>query len=191
LWSGLSRPLYRVIAAALDARHIAHKDVDKEFGILPTMAQAATLIWIDPKDRASAREAIAEVVAKDPGAESASEEMELESGSVNPFGFNRRGFQGTGEEETGGQETEEEADENVDGVPEDVVEDFDPDEATVEVWSGADEEMAGTFEDCLNNVGIGCVVNDESGKWRVLVLPSSEKRAREIVREITEASAPE
>ena len=153
------------------------------------MAQAATLIWIDSRDRVSAREAVAEAMARDPGAESATEEMELESGSVDLFGFNRRGFQGIGEEEIGSPEAEEEAEEN--NAPDDIVEDFDPDEATVEVWSGAAEGMARTFEDCLNNVGIGCVVGDDGGKWRVLVLPSSEKRAREIVREIMEASAPE
>jgi len=191
LWSGLSRPLYRAVASALDARHIPHTDVDKEFGILATMAQAATLIWIDPRDRTAAREALAEAVAKGPGTESATEEMQLESGSVDSFGLSRRGFAQGSTEETEDQGLEESADDYSNDSSDDIVENFDPDDATVEVWSGADAEMADTFEDCLNNVGIGCVVNEENEKWRVLVLPSSEKRAREIVREITEASAPE
>jgi hypothetical protein len=196
LWSGISRPLYRAIAAALDARRIAHTDVDKEFGILPTMVQAATLVWIDPRNRMAAHQALAEVLEKDPSATSASDEIELESVSVDPFGLNRRAFnRADGAAHEDASQTSEGVEAQDDGsdedVPDDIVEDFDTDEATIEVWSGEDEEMARTFEDCLNNVGIGCVVDEGGGKWRVLVLPSSEKRAREIVREITEASAPE
>ena len=83
---------------------------------------------------------------------------------------------------------EDEADEeNVD----DIVEDFDPDDATCEVWSGDDCQMAQIFNDCLRNVGIGCVVKSDVPKVRILVLPESEKRAREVVREIIEQTPPQ
>jgi hypothetical protein len=42
----------------------------------------------------------------------------------------------------------------------------------------------------LRENGIGSTVDDSEGKHRIRVMPSSEKRAREIIREVVEASMP-
>ena len=76
-------------------------------------------------------------------------------------------------------------------MPDDLVEDFDPEDATCEVWSGEDEQMVEIFKECLQNVGIGSVTREDGEKTRILVLPSAEKRAREVIREIVDEAPPE
>ena len=43
---------------------------------------------------------------------------------------------------------------------------------------------------CLRENGIGCEL-DANGNFRILVMPESEVRAREIVREVLDAAQPE
>jgi hypothetical protein len=76
-------------------------------------------------------------------------------------------------------------------TPDDIVEDFDPEDATAEVWSGEDAEMAQVLNDCLSGVGIGCVQSHNGSHIRVLVLPATAARAKEIVREVVEGTPPE
>jgi hypothetical protein len=99
-------------------------------------------------------------------------------------------------------------------LPDDVVpSDFNPDDATVEVWHGDDVELHNTLVECLTNVGIGCATHLDTPEASagesdahsnapapiapavakpipIFVLPSDEKRAREVVREIVDASPP-
>lgn len=93
-------------------------------------------------------------------------------------------------------------DDNDAPLPDDVVPaDFDPDDATVEVWHGDDIELHNTLVECLTNVGIGCATHFEgAGELTapistkpnpIFVLPSDEIRAREVIREIVNASPPE
>ena len=44
---------------------------------------------------------------------------------------------------------------------------------------------------CLRENGIGCAVDDTEAEHRICVMPQSEKRAKEIIREVVEASPPE
>jgi hypothetical protein len=76
-------------------------------------------------------------------------------------------------------------------APDDIPADFDPKDATSEIWSGDDKQMAQTFKDCLREVGIGCVIAAAAGKRVISVLPSSAARAKEIIREIVEQTPPE
>lgn len=66
-----------------------------------------------------------------------------------------------------------------------------PEDATSEVWSGVDTPMAQDIKACLAENRIACVISEEGGKHRVLVLPADETRAKEIVREIVEESPPQ
>ena len=70
-----------------------------------------------------------------------------------------------------------------------VPEDFDPDEATVEVWSGPDATTRENLITCLRNIGIGARTGDSAGQWRICVTPASQKRAQEMIRQIRDASA--
>jgi uncharacterized damage-inducible protein DinB len=76
-------------------------------------------------------------------------------------------------------------------APDDIATEFNPKEATSEVWFGDDAELAETFKACLREVGIHCVITADNGKERVLVLPAAEGRAKEIIREIVEQAPPE
>jgi hypothetical protein len=74
----------------------------------------------------------------------------------------------------------------------DLIENFDPDDATSEVWSGEEVGMAKFLQDSLRANGIGCVIREAGlNKQRLCVTPTGECRAREIIREVLEASPPQ
>jgi hypothetical protein len=65
--------------------------------------------------------------------------------------------------------------------------DWDPHEATSEVWSGEDEAMAEYLASALRENGIPSRIPDEPGhRARLCVRPADLMRARDIAREITE-----
>ena len=70
--------------------------------------------------------------------------------------------------------------------------DWDSSEATSEVWSGEDESMAEYLASALRENGIPSRIPDEPGhRARLCVRPLDLKRARDIAREIVDASPPE
>jgi hypothetical protein len=65
--------------------------------------------------------------------------------------------------------------------------DWDPREATSEVWSGEDESVAEYLASALRENGIPSRIPDEPGhRARLCVRPADLARARDIAREITE-----
>ncbi|HXX19809.1 MAG TPA: hypothetical protein VEJ46_10430 [Candidatus Acidoferrum sp.] len=193
LWSGLNKPLSNRIDYALNTAHIFHKVTDKGLGLLPTYPGSVAFVWIDPKDRAAARAILEKVLDKPETVDSQfQDELMAESARVNPLGLDRRVYNRVPDQ--AGDETEDDFAESEDSgepTPNDIVEDFDPDDATVEVWSGEDHEMAEYLKLCLPGVGVGCVLRKDGEKTHVLVLPSAEARAREIVREVIEGTPPQ
>jgi hypothetical protein len=77
-----------------------------------------------------------------------------------------------------------------DHAPDDIPAKLDPKNATSEVWSGEDA-MAQTLKDCLRENGVDCVLSARGKLTRVLVAPNYEARAKEIIREVIEATPPE
>jgi hypothetical protein len=75
-------------------------------------------------------------------------------------------------------------------APDDIPAKLDPKSATSEVWSGEDA-MAQTLKVCLRENGIDCVLAARVDATRVLVAPNFEARAKEIIREVIEATPPE
>jgi hypothetical protein len=75
-------------------------------------------------------------------------------------------------------------------VPVDVSEDWDDDAPVSEVWNGDVEDFASTLVACLRENGIPSHKLTENGRWRLVVRPEREARAKEIVREVVEASPP-
>ncbi len=65
------------------------------------------------------------------------------------------------------------------------------DQPVAEVWSGGDQKLADNLIACLREVGIAWHEFSEEGHYRLVVLPEQEARAKEIVREVVEASPPE
>jgi hypothetical protein len=66
-----------------------------------------------------------------------------------------------------------------------------PGAASVEIWSGEDAALAQLLQDCLreNSIGVRCE-GQSPGAMRLRVMPADEARAREIIREVREASPP-
>ncbi len=63
--------------------------------------------------------------------------------------------------------------------------------ATSEIWSGEDAALARLLEDCLRENGIGVRCEGKPpGIMHLRVMPSDEASAREIIREVREASPP-
>jgi hypothetical protein len=63
--------------------------------------------------------------------------------------------------------------------------------ATAEVWTGEDAALARLLEACFKENGIGVRrEGQEPGRIRLVVLPAEEAAAREIVREVLEATPP-
>jgi hypothetical protein len=75
-------------------------------------------------------------------------------------------------------------------VPIDISEDWDDDAPVSEVWNGDEEHFANTLVACLRENGIPSHKLTENGRWRLVVRPEQEARAKEIVREVVEASPP-
>ena len=65
------------------------------------------------------------------------------------------------------------------------------DEPVIEVWNGDSEAFADSLIACLREVGIASHKLSEAGHWRLAVRPEQESRAKEVVREVVEASPPE
>jgi hypothetical protein len=68
---------------------------------------------------------------------------------------------------------------------------WDEDDPVAEVWNGDKEEFADTLTVCLREIGIASRKLSEAAHWRLVVRPEQESRAKEIVREVVEASPPE
>jgi hypothetical protein len=73
----------------------------------------------------------------------------------------------------------------------DTPEDWDDQEQLSEVWNGNDEDLANTLMMCLRENGIPSYKVAGQTHWRLAVRPEQESRAKEIVREVVEASPPE
>ena len=67
-----------------------------------------------------------------------------------------------------------------------------PARATVEIWTGEDGALAELLEACLreNRIGVCREGAAEPGAQRLLIMPADEPAAREIIREVREATPP-
>jgi hypothetical protein len=192
LWSGVHPTRLRAaIGKALDAAHIEYRQTAKEFGLTPGSAQAALFVWVNRRDHGEAREILDKILANPDLADQARDDTSTDESAVNPLGLNRKGLELEESQDGGGSENELPDYAADEPVPEDFAEDPDPEEATAEVWAGEDAEMAQNLAVCLRGVGVGCLVSEDGGKSRVRVLPGAQKRAREIVREVVDASPPQ
>jgi hypothetical protein len=75
--------------------------------------------------------------------------------------------------------------------PSDLAEEWYDDDPVAEVWCGDSEAFADNLIACLREVGIASRKLPESPRWRLVVRPAQEPRAKEIVREVVDASPPE
>lgn len=192
LWSGLSLKIHAAICRGLADAGIEYKVSEKSFGLLPATDQTASFIWVSRADRPRALSVMDNLPANSKPDEP-SDEATRDAAILNPWRLNRTILGRALEYETPFDAEYSLLDSgSTDGpTPDDIVEDFDAERATCKVWVGEDARMAQYFDDCLRGIGIGCVVSPDGTKLRVLVMPAAEKRAREVIREIVEASPPQ
>jgi hypothetical protein len=206
LWAGVDAKTSASIGSALDAAKIAYKEDSVESQLMPAFRQAIYRIRVRRGDFEAAIKSIQglgggdESYRKSPG-----EILDKNSSFLSLLGIDRSLFN---RGPIGGSSTPESTSDQPEAVPileddsedvepasdtaqHDLVEDFHPEDATAEVWSGDHAEMAENIRMCLREVGIGSELKQGNGKSGVLVMPGSDARAREIVREIVEGTPPE
>ena len=171
LWTGADSAVYGVILNALDDAGIPHHENTREVGPIPGLAQPVYAIFVPSRQSSAARLEMEKAV------------RELENGSGEPDTDRpdpEEKIRASGEED----------DDDASAAPDDITEDYDPEKATMEVWSGDEIEIKDMLVASLRENGIGCELT-VNGAFRLLVMPSDESRAREIVREVLDASPPE
>jgi hypothetical protein len=62
---------------------------------------------------------------------------------------------------------------------------------TLEIWSGRDDELSGFVRDALRENEIALRAESLGSEKKIYVRPSEAPRAKEIVREVTEARPPQ
>jgi len=128
-------------------------------------------IWVATADRDAARKIILD-----------------EEGRIDPDELTPEGIESLTLPESDAPDSEDRADEL-----QDLTEEWNEDDPVVEAWNGESEQLADSLIACLREVGIASRKVSESAAdhWRVVVRPAQESRAKEIVREVVEASPPE
>lgn len=171
LWTGTDEGLAAQIESMLDSVQISHHERARDGGMLPGLSQPVYAIFIHARDHQTAHAAVDDVVRRfesDPHEGDAEPDDSDASAAIPP---------------------DADDEDDASDVPQDYVpDDFDPAEATVEVWSGADAAMQDNLVTFLGGIGIGSAADDSAGKLRILVTPSSQKRASEMIRQVVDAS---
>jgi len=168
IWRGNDSAKCDRIKAALENADIPFTAPDSKssFSYLPT--ESSMEIWISDTDRERAKRILLDLEGRVDLDELTSEEIESlalpESDQLDS------------EDQT---------------EPLDSADDWDEDDPVAEVWNGDKEEVADTLSICLREIGIGSHKLAEGTHWRLVVRPEQENRAKEIVREVVEASPPE
>jgi hypothetical protein len=88
-------------------------------------------------------------------------------------------------------ESDEVGHDEAERVSTDNPEDWDDQEQLSEVWGGNNEDLANTLMMCFRENGIPSQKGGDKSHWHLAVRAEQESRAKEIVREVVEASPPE
>ncbi len=165
VWQGDDPSEYERVKTALEQAGIESLDRDsKSFN--PFIPLGSSLeIFVSTADRDAARKIILD-----------------EDGAIDPNELTPEGIEAL---------TLPESDQpNIEG-PQDLSAEWYEDDPVSDVWNGDSEGFADNVTMCLREVGIASRKSSEAGRWKVVVRPAQEPRAKEIVRELVEASPPE
>jgi hypothetical protein len=174
LWSGTNSAALTGIGAALDNAKIPFHEVNGDIGPLPGLRQNVYSIYIHPRDSVAAHAALEEARQQAVSAKQDDDDL----AAAGPRG-------GTSLEKEASQESFEQDSEPPSSY---VSEDFDPSDATVEVWSGNLKETRDMLVLCFRENGIGTAAETADKTLRIRVMPNDQAKAREIVREVVEGA---
>jgi hypothetical protein len=169
LWQGFNSAAFSDIRMALDSAGIPYNREELDARLLYSDHYDPLEIWIPAAKLSDAQKLVEEALSRDDsaatGTQPAAADYELPAED--------------------GEGADDIRDENV-------ARELDPEDASAEIWSGADATTAEMLRSCLAEVGIACYVDrPESGNIAVRVLPEDEKRSRVIVHQIVEGVPPE
>jgi hypothetical protein len=174
LWTGTDARTRDGIIDALETANISHHTRTDKVGSLPGWSRQVYAIFTHSRDHRAASAALeAAASRRETAPEDSDQEAPPHSNAPIPES----------------PENEDEYDAS-DVPPDYVAEDFDPEEATVEVWTGRDTTTRENLITCLSNIGIGSAASDSGGQLRIRVAPASQQRALEMIRQISDASEP-
>jgi len=143
------------------------QDPKSSSSIIPT--EPGTEIWISEVDEDRARKLVDDL-----------------EGLIDPDKLTPAEIESLGLPESNEEDSDEEA-----SPQDDADENWHEDEPVAEVWTGDNESLADTLIACLREVGIGSRKGFDGGRYRLVVRPEHESRAKEVIREVVEATPPE
>jgi hypothetical protein len=195
LWSGANGGVFAALTTALDEAQIPYNKEELDARLVFTSQHSDLEVWVPAANFPQAQPILNAVLANPLHSEAAQNHYvddDDEGGS--PEDVN---------------ELPDESAEGADDIRDEyVARELYPEDATAEIWSGDNETMADVLKSCLAEIGINCYVrtphseedddavadthtNKPAAPFAVRVLPEDETRAREIVREVTDAAPPQ
>ena len=202
LWADMDAATRQTIERALERANIKYNSDTLESQLMPAFRTTIYRLQLLRGDYQAPLEALKGVYSEDSVArEYPAHVLDKNSSFLNMLGINRNpmnrlpGEAAVLEDGDAGSAPEPEPPEQIgaedsvaaEEIPSsDAVEDFIPEDATSEVWSGEDGQVAEFIKASLSANGIGCAQMISESKQRAMVLPADETRAKEIVREIIE-----
>ncbi|HEV2288862.1 MAG TPA: hypothetical protein VGR81_07915 [Candidatus Acidoferrales bacterium] len=198
LWKGASGGVYSALTLALESAHIPYNKEELDARLVFTSEHVDLEIWVPIANLPQAESIRDSVLANPLNADAAS------SPTLDVAG-----------EDDASAEIPDESNEGPDNIRrENTARELFPEDASAEIWSGADETLADVLKSCLAEIGIACYVarpDEESasgpesasasvspsasadghGTFAIRVLPADESRARQIVREVIDATPPQ
>lgn len=193
LWSGASGGIFSALTTALDAAQIPYNKEELDARLVFSSQHADLEVWVPAANLPQAKPILDAVLANPLNADSA-------GSSASDIG----------NDDDADTAFPEDDDEAVDDIRHNhIARELFPDEATAEVWSGKDENMADMLKSCLSEIGINSYLHtpdseefsEDAGNeaqesysdapFAIRVLPEDEKRARQIVSSITDGLPPQ
>jgi hypothetical protein len=173
LWTGTDARIRDGIIDTLDTANIAHHERGDKVGSLPGWSKQVYAVFIHSRDHRAVGAALEEAARRRETAAEDSDEAFRDSNAP-----------------LQDSSADEDHDDLSDLPPDYVPEDFDPDDATAEVWSGQDAATRDNLITCLRGIGIGSATDEVASQLRIRVTPSSQERAQEMIRQVTDATGP-
>jgi hypothetical protein len=165
VWQGNDPSEFEGAKAALENAGIEFLDRDsKSFDLFLPLGSKLE-VWVSAADRDAARKIILD-----------------EDGLIDADEFTPEGIESL---------TLPESDLADNDGPQDLSVEWHEDDPAVAVWTGENGALADNLAMCLREVGIALRKLGEESRWSLEVRPEQESRAKEIVREVVEASPPD
>lgn len=196
LWSGANGGIFSALTTALDDAKIPYNKEELDARLVFSSQHADLEVWV-PAANLPQAQPILDAVLANPlnSAAAASNAPDLDEESAAP-------------------EDESDEDYEPDNIRHNhIARELYPEEATSEVWTGKDENMADMLKSCLEEIGINCYLrtpdseefagdggadadiedgeNYSDAPFAVRVLPEDEARAFQIVRSVTDGLPPQ